>query len=47
MTAIFAGATNFNQPLDNWNLSNVTDINTTFIDAPNFNQYINKDVISN
>jgi len=35
---MFYGATSFNQPLDNWNTSNITTISYLFNGARNFNQ---------
>ncbi|BDB65740.1 hypothetical protein T36_2219 (plasmid) [Helicobacter cinaedi] len=38
MTSMFAGATNFNQPLDSWDTSNVKNMSCMFYNAKNFNQ---------
>ena len=41
MYGMFADATSFNQPLNNWNVSNVTDISQMgymFMGATSFNQ---------
>ena len=38
---MFFGATNFNQLLNNWNVSNVTDMSFMFSDATSFNQPLN------
>ena len=38
MNSMFQGATNFNQPLSNWNTSKVTSMNNMFQSATNFNQ---------
>jgi len=35
---MFRGATNFNQPLNNWDVSKVTDMGAMFAVATNFNQ---------
>ena len=35
---MFAGATKFNQPLNNWDVSKVTTMSRMFRDAKNFNQ---------
>ena len=37
---MFNNATSFNQPLNNWNTSNVTDMSYMFTLANNFNQDI-------
>src|SRR5690606_23272702 len=34
----FEGATSFNQPLNNWDVSNVTNFSETFYNATSFNQ---------
>ena len=39
---MFQGAESFNQPLNNWNVSNVTDMDRMFFDARSFNQPLNK-----
>ena len=38
MDNMFRGATSFNQPLNNWNVSNVGDMGDMFLDARSFNQ---------
>ena len=38
---MFNKAENFNQPLNNWNVSNVTDMRSMFREATNFNQPLN------
>jgi surface protein len=38
MTNVFAGAREFNQPLDQWNVANVTTMRSMFVDARAFNQ---------
>ena len=38
---------NFNQPLNNWNVSNVTDMKEMFERAHSFNQPLNKWNVSN
>ena len=35
---MFGGATSFNQPLNDWNVSNVTDMGSMFHEASSFNQ---------
>ena len=40
MAGMFAGATNFNLPIDNWNTHNVKDMNQMFSGASLFNQDI-------
>ena len=35
---MFWGAESFNQPLNKWNVSNVTNMNYMFEDATSFNQ---------
>ena len=42
MSYMFGGATSFNQPLDNWNVSNVTNMGGMFLNAESFNQPLNK-----
>ena len=41
MNAIFCGATSFNQPLSNWNMSTVKYIDSMFAGASVFNQPLN------
>ena len=38
MYKMFRGATNFNQPLSNWDVKNVTVMRDMFRDATSFNQ---------
>ena len=38
MSGMFWGATNFNQPLDKWNTSSVTNMEAMFWGAESFNQ---------
>ena len=38
MSGMFAYATSFNQPLNNWNVSNVTNMSSMFAYATSFNQ---------
>ena len=38
---MFSGATNFNQPLDKWDTSNVTDMSEMFNNAVSFNRPLN------
>ena len=38
MYMMFHGARSFNQPLNDWNVSNVTDMEQMFLDATSFNQ---------
>ena len=44
---MFKDARSFNQPLNNWNVSNVTDMGHMFQEATSFNQPINKWNVSN
>ena len=39
---MFSGARSFNQPLNKWNVSNVTYMESMFGDARSFNQPLNK-----
>ncbi len=41
MNDLFTGAAAFNQPLANWNTTNVAGMNGIFYDAVKFNQNIN------
>ena len=41
------GAVSFNQPLNNWNVSNVTDMRRMFCAAESFNQPLNNWNVSN
>ena len=41
MRSLFYGATEFNQPLNNWVISNVTNMRTVFYGATEFNQPLN------
>jgi surface protein len=38
MIGMFGKATNFNQPIDSWNISSVTDMILMFYEAANFHQ---------
>jgi surface protein len=38
MVGVFSGTTAFNQPLDNWDVRNVTNMNLMFAIAEAFNQ---------
>ena len=38
MWGMFKNASSFNQPLNDWNVSNVTDMELIFHDASSFNQ---------
>jgi surface protein len=40
MFGMFGGAIAFNQPIGNWNVSNVTDMSGMFNGASVFNQYL-------
>ena len=44
---MFDGATSFNQPLNNWNVSNVTSMEAMFKNAESFNQPLNNWNVSN
>ena len=44
---MFKNAESFNQPLNNWNVSNVTDVERMFWGARSFNQPLNKWNVSN
>ena len=41
MLATFQNCTNFNQPLNNWNVGNVATMLATFQNCTNFNQPLN------
>ena len=41
MDSMFDNANNFNQPLNNWNVSNVNNMAAMFRGTHNFNQNIN------
>lgn len=41
MSEMFSGAASFNQPLDKWNTSNVTNMSDMFNSATSFNQHLN------
>ena len=47
MSWMFAKTYNFNQPLDNWNVSNVKDMSWMFYRAYSFNQPLNNWDVSN
>jgi surface protein len=38
MNGVFYKATDFNQPLDDWNVKSVTSMKSMFREASNFNQ---------
>ena len=42
MRMMFGGATSFNQPLNNWNVSKVREMNCMFWNAESFNQPLDK-----
>ena len=44
---MFCGARSFNQPLNKWNVSKVTDMSWMFENARSFNQPLNKWNVSN
>ena len=44
---MFYDATSFNQPLNKWNVSNVTDMYSMFAVAKSFNQPLNNWNVSN
>ena len=44
---MFQEASSFNQPLNKWNVSNVTDMDDMFLKASSFNQPLNKWDVSN
>ena len=41
MAGMFSQASNFNQPLNDWNVASVTSMEEMFEDATNFNQSLN------
>ena len=47
MSNMFEGARSFNQPLNNWNVSNVTTMKNMFWAAEVFNQPLNNWNVSN
>ena len=47
MEDMFRNASSFNQPLNNWNVSNVTVIAAMFCEASSFNQPLNDWDVSN
>ena len=47
MKFMFWGAESFNQPLNNWNVSNVEDMEGMFAGAQSFNQPLNNWNVSN
>ena len=47
MQSMFSEATSFNQPLNNWDVSNVTDMDSMFESAIHFNQPLNNWNIEN
>jgi len=47
MNRLFEGATSFNQPLNNWDVSNVTQMNHMFYGASEYNQPLNNWDVSN
>ena len=47
MSGMFLRANTFNQPLENWDVSNVTDMSDMFKYAPSFNQPLEKWNVSN
>ena len=44
---MFCSANSFNQPLNNWNVSKVTDMEIMFAGATSFNQPLNNWNVSN
>ena len=44
---MFCNASSFNQPLNNWDVSNVTDMSYMFEGATSFNQPLNNWNVSN
>ena len=47
MSDLFFNVTSFNQPLNNWDVSNVTNMNVMFWKAESFNQPLNNWDVSN
>ena len=47
MNSMFRSCKNFNQPLNSWNVSNVTNIGCMFWCCENFNQPLNSWNVSN
>ncbi len=47
MYGLFCGATSFNQPLNKWDVSKVTDMSWMFGGATSFNQPLNNWNVSN
>ena len=47
MAWMFMGSLSFNQPLNNWDVSNVTNMWYMFLNATSFNQPLNKWNVSN
>ena len=44
---MFWNAHSFNQPIKNWNVSNIEDMNFMFAEAKSFNQQLNNWNVSN
>ena len=47
MSFMFSSALSFNQPLNNWNVSNVTNMRGMFFEVESFNQPLNNWDVSN
>jgi surface protein len=47
LARMFRNATNFNEPINSWNVSNVTDMAGMFTNAPSFNQDLSSWNVSN